>query len=135
MKSLAAILAAALILASTSSVSAEDAIAKPRSVAQAKVIPASQVQPLHNSIEPGVGLIPNDRYRAYFGQGHKFHLAESNYGHDNRFRRGGYSFGFADEWPTNWLSSQDLFVVQMDGMYYLCNTAYPGVNIPLNITQ
>jgi len=82
---------------------------------------------------PGVGLMPNYRYRAHFGQEHKFHLSQAVYGKDRRFQYGGYSFGFVDEWPTNWLSTEDVFVIQIEGGYYLCNSTYPGVNIPLSI--
>lgn len=84
---------------------------------------------------PGVGLIPNDHFRAHFGREHRFHLSESSYGHDRHFQYGGYSFGFVDEWPTNWLSSEDVFVIQIDSGYYLCNGTYPGVRIPLSVAR
>jgi hypothetical protein len=88
---------------------------------------------LQNADSPGVGLMPNYRYRSHFGQEHKFHLSPTVYGKDRRFQYGGYSFGFVDEWPTNWRSTEDVFVIQIEGGYYLCNSTYPGVNIPLNI--
>ena len=88
---------------------------------------------LPNGNNLGVGLIPNDRYRAHFGPEHQFHLKPDAYGQDRRFQYGGYSFGFVDEWPTNWLPSEGVFVVQIEGEYYLCNGTYPGVNIPLRI--
>jgi hypothetical protein len=90
---------------------------------------------LPNADNPGVGFMPNYRYRAHFGQEHKFHLSRTVYGKDRRFQYGGYSFGFVDEWPTNWRSTEDVFVVQVDGGYYLCNGAYPGVRIPLSVTR
>jgi hypothetical protein len=39
-----------------------------------------------------------------------------------------------DPWPTNWLYTQDVYVVDIDGVYYLCNAMYPGVNIALSVT-
>jgi hypothetical protein len=90
-------------------------------------------QQAQNVDNQGVGLIPNYRYRAHFGQEHRFHLSQAAYGQDRRFQYGGYSFGFVDEWPTNWLPTEDVFVTQIDGAYYLCNRRYPGVNIPLNV--
>jgi hypothetical protein len=90
-------------------------------------------QRVQNVDNQGVGLIPNYRYRAHFGQEHKFHLSRAVYGQDRRFQYGGYSFGFVDEWPTNWLPKEDVFVTQIDGGYYLCNRRYPGVTIPLSI--
>jgi hypothetical protein len=81
----------------------------------------------------GNGRIPEDRYKANFGRDHRFRVTESNY-RDRRFQYGGYSFGFVDAWPSNWLYTQDVFVVEIDGVYYLCNASYPGVNLLLNVT-
>ena len=81
----------------------------------------------------GGGRIPEDRYRTHFGQEHRFHVSQADYGRDRRFQYGGYTFGFVDEWPSNWLYTQDVFVIEIDGVYYLCNPTYPGVNIALRI--
>jgi hypothetical protein len=85
------------------------------------------------STQHGGSRIPDDRYRANFGRGHTFHVSESNY-RDRRFQYGGYWFGFDGVWPSNWLYTQDVFVVEIDGVYYLCNASYPGVNIALSVT-
>jgi len=79
------------------------------------------------------GRIPDDRYKANFGRDHRFRVTQSDYS-NRRFQFGGYSFGFVDEWPSNWLYTQDVFVVEIDGVYYLCNASYPGVNLALTIT-
>lgn len=79
--------------------------------------------------------IPQDRYKANFGREHTFHVSQSEYNGGRRFQYGGYWFGFQDAWPSNWLYTQDVFVVEINGMYYLCNPSYPGVNIALNITM
>jgi len=81
----------------------------------------------------GGGRIPDDRFRANFGEGHRFHVTESNY-RDRRFQYGGYWFGFDGVWPSNWLYTQDVYVVDIDGVYYLCNASYPGINIMLSVT-
>jgi len=81
----------------------------------------------------GGGRIPDDRFRANFGQEHRFRVSQGDY-RDHRFQYGGYSFGFVDPWPTNWLYTQDVFVVEINGVYYLCNPMYPGVNIALSFT-
>ena len=81
----------------------------------------------------GGGRIPDDRYKANFGQEHRFRVSESDY-RDRRFQYGGYWFGFEGVWPSNWLYSEDVFVVEIDGVYYLCNASYPGVNIALSVT-
>ena len=105
-----------------------------------KTLLAEQLQPerlqsgqWQSSGNLGIGLIPNDRYHAHFGQAHKFHLRPSVYGQDRHFQYAGYSFGFVDEWPTNWLPKEAVFVVQIDGGYYLCNSRYPGVTVPVSI--
>lgn len=79
------------------------------------------------------GRIPDDRFRANFGREHTFRVNEGDY-RNHHFQYGGYSFGFVDPWPANWLYTQDVFVVDINGVYYLCNPAYPGVNILLSFT-
>lgn len=80
----------------------------------------------------GGGRIPEDRYKANFGRDHRFRVTEANY-RDRRFQYGGYSFGFVDAWPSNWLYTQDVYVVEINGVYYLCNASYPGVNLVLSV--
>jgi len=81
----------------------------------------------------GKGRIPADRYKANFGQAHRFHVSQSDYT-NRRFQYGGYWFGFQGAWPSNWLYTQDVYVVEINGVYYLCNANYPGVNVALNVT-
>ncbi len=81
----------------------------------------------------GNGRIPDDRYRAHFGEQHRFRVTQSDYS-NRRFQYGGYWFGFQGAWPSNWLYTQDVYVVEIDGVYYLCNANYPGVNILLSVT-
>jgi len=80
------------------------------------------------------GRIPDDRFRANFGQEHRFRVNQGEY-RNRRFQYGGYWFGFVDPWPSNWLYTQDVFVVEIDGVYYLCNANYPGVNIALSVVM
>lgn len=82
----------------------------------------------------GGGRIPAERYKANFGREHTFHVSQGEYSGGRRFQYGGYWFGFVDSWPSNWLYTQDVFVIEIDGMYYLCNPSYPGVNVALNVT-
>ena len=80
----------------------------------------------------GNGRIPEDRFRAHFGQEHRFRVSQADY-RNRRFQYGGYWFGFEGVWPSNWLYTQDVYVVEIDGVYYLCNANYPGVNITLSV--
>ena len=97
---------------------------------------SAQQQGQHNqpAQRAGGGRIPDDRFKANFGREHSFRVSENDY-RNRRFQYGGYWFGFGGVWPSNWLYSQDVFVVEIDGVYYLCNANYPGVNIELNITM
>jgi hypothetical protein len=79
------------------------------------------------------GRIPQARFQANFGRQHTFHVSQADYS-NHRFQYGGYWFGFADPWPSNWLYTQDVFVVDINGVYYLCNADFPGVNIALSFT-
>jgi hypothetical protein len=92
-----------------------------------------QAKPQQNAQHTGGGRIPADRYKANFGREHSFRVSESDY-RNHRFQYGGYWFGFESAWPSNWLYTQNVYVVEIDGVYYLCNASYPGVNLTLSIT-
>src|ERR1035437_540157 len=96
---------------------------------------AQQARPAQPAQHAGGGRIPDDRYKANFGQEHRFRVSQADYSRDRRFQYGGYWFGFVDPWPSNWLYTQDVFVVEINGVYYLCNPMYPGVNITLSVTE
>jgi flagellum-specific peptidoglycan hydrolase FlgJ len=81
----------------------------------------------------GKGRIPDDRFKANFGEQHKFRVSQAQYASGRHFQYGGYTFGFAAPWPSNWLYTQDVYVVEINGLYYLCNPSYPGVNVALSV--
>jgi outer membrane biosynthesis protein TonB len=90
-----------------------------------------QAKPGQQAQHASGGRIPDDRFKANFGREHSFHVSQADYS-SHRFRYGGYAFGFIDPWPSNWLYTQDVFVIEINGVYYLCNPMYPGVNIALS---
>jgi len=81
----------------------------------------------------GGNRIPADRYKANFGREHTFRVSQNDF-RSGRFQYGGYWFGFGGAWPSNWLYTQDVYVIEINGVYYLCNPAYPGVNLAINVT-
>jgi hypothetical protein len=83
--------------------------------------------------QAGGGRIPADRYKANFGREHTFRVSQNDF-RSGRFQYGGYWFGFGGAWPSNWLYTQDVYVIEIDGVYYLCNPMYPGVNLVINVT-
>ena len=91
-------------------------------------------EPVQRAGNNSGGRIPEDRYRANFGQEHRFRVSQGDY-NNRRFQYGGYWFGFEGAWPSNWLYTQDVYVVEINGVYYLCNPMYPGVNIALIVTE
>jgi hemolysin activation/secretion protein len=92
-------------------------------------------EPTQQAQRGGGGRIPEDRFKANFGQEHRFHVNQADYNNGRRFQYSGYWFTFVDPWPSNWLYTQDVFVVEINGVYYLCNPMYPGVNITLGFSQ
>jgi hypothetical protein len=93
----------------------------------------TEAKPGNQEQHASAGRIPADRYKANFGSGHTFHVTQSDFS-SGRFQYGGYWFGFNGGWPSNWLYTQDVYVIEIDGMYYLCNPMYPGVNLALVVT-
>jgi hypothetical protein len=81
----------------------------------------------------GRARIPADKFKANFGQQHTFRVSQSDYS-SHRFQYGGYAFGFVDPWPSNWLYTQNVYVIEINGVYYLCNASFPGVNLALSFT-
>jgi hypothetical protein len=94
---------------------------------------APEAKPEKQAQRASGNRIPDDRYKANFGQGHTFRVNQGDY-RNHRFEYGGYSFGFVGAWPGNWLYTQNVYVIDIDGVYYLCNPMYPGVNVELAVT-
>ncbi len=82
----------------------------------------------------GSGRIPDDRFQANFGQGHTFVINQPEIvGGYSRFQYSGFWFGFVDPWPVDWYYTDNVYVVFIDGGYYLCNPYYPGVQIGISV--
>jgi hemolysin activation/secretion protein len=94
---------------------------------------APEAKPEKQEQRAAGGRIPADRYKANFGRQHTFRVSQNDYS-SGRFQYGGYWFGFGGAWPSNWLYTQDVYVIEIDGMYYLCNPMYPGVNLVISVT-
>ena len=75
--------------------------------------------------------IPDDVYHSRFGRGHTFRVTEGDY-RNHGFAFNGYRFGFVDPWPTGWLYTQQVYVIELDGTYYLCNPRYPDIQLALS---
>jgi len=94
---------------------------------------AQQSQPAGaNRVGSAHGRISDDHYAASFGSEHRFHVSQSDYQH-RRFQYGGYSFGFVDPWPIGWGYSDDVYVLYVDGGYYMYDPVHPGVRIAISV--
>ena len=77
----------------------------------------------------GGGRIPADKFKSNFGQQHTFRVSQGDY-NNRRFQYGGYSFGFVNPWPSNWLYTQNVYVIEINGVYYLCNASFLALTLP-----
>jgi outer membrane biosynthesis protein TonB len=101
--------------------------------AQQQAKPAAQQQQA-NRAQPAAphGQIPDARFRASFGRGHTFHVAQSA-GGSRRFQYGGYWFAMGNPWPVGWLYTDNVYVDYMNGGYFLCDPVHPGVYLSITI--
>src|SRR5580704_17064658 len=82
----------------------------------------------------GSARIPDDRYRANFGQQHVFVINQPVIvGGYSRFQYSGFWFGFVQPWPDGWYYTDNVYVDYIDGGYYLCNPYYPGVHVGISV--
>ncbi|HEY4742520.1 MAG TPA: hypothetical protein VIH76_18120 [Candidatus Acidoferrales bacterium] len=84
----------------------------------------------------GSGRIPDDRFRANFGESHVFVIREpvmvDGY---SRFQYGGFWFGFVNPWPEEWYYTDNVYVDYVDGGYYLYNPYYPGARVSISVVM
>jgi hypothetical protein len=82
----------------------------------------------------GHGRIPDDKFRAHFGREHTFHVGHPEVvGGQPHFSYGGYSFIIAQPWPAGWGYDDEVYIIDVDGVYYLVDLAHPGVQLTLTI--
>jgi primosomal protein N' len=82
----------------------------------------------------GSGRVPDERFRADFGEGHRFVINEPVVvGGYSRFQYSGFWFGFVNPWPVEWYYTDDVYVDYIDGDYYLCNPYYPDTRLAISV--
>lgn len=77
------------------------------------------------------GHIPDDKFRAQFGNGHHFRAQGVIVAGQPQFQYGGYSFQLVDAWPADWAYTDDCYIDYIDGEYFLFDLMHPGVRIAL----
>jgi hypothetical protein len=94
---------------------------------------ATHEQAERNEAHHGGGhRIPEERFRASFGEEHHFRVARRS---DRRFEYSGYSFEYVDAWPSDWSYDDDVYIVLIGDDYYLVDANHPGVRIRLIIAE
>jgi hypothetical protein len=77
------------------------------------------------------GHIPDDKFRANFGNGHHFRAQGVIMQGQSQFQYGGYSFQLVDAWPVGWAYTDDCYIDYIDGEYFLFDLLHPGVRIAI----
>jgi hypothetical protein len=72
--------------------------------------------------------LENREFNRNFGEGHRFRPGWIGGGYD-AFGYGGFTFGFLEPWPLGWSYDDDVYVMDIDGGYVLCNPLYPGITV------
>jgi len=78
--------------------------------------------------------IPEERFRASYGRQHVFHVNRVTVvAGTPRFVYGGYTFVLVEPWPVGWAYSDDCYIDDVDGEYFLFDLLHPGVRIAINV--
>lgn len=88
----------------------------------------------HRDDAKRAGRIPDDKFRAHFGREHTFHVGHPVIVEGRpRFQYGGYSFIIAEPWPAGWGYDDEVYVMDIDGVYYLVNVRHPETRLALTV--
>lgn len=84
--------------------------------------------------------IPDDKFRASFGQQHRFRARQvitttTIVPNQTRFVYSGFSFVFVDPWPAEWAFDDECYVDYIDGEYFLINPFHPGFRVAVMVIE
>lgn len=78
--------------------------------------------------------IPEERFRASYGRQHVFHVNRVTVIEGTpRFVYGGYTFVLVEPWPAGWSYTDDCYIDDVDGEYFLFDLLHPGVRIAITV--
>lgn len=76
--------------------------------------------------------IPDDKFRAHFGRQHTLVIHHTTVVEGQpRFQYGGYWFTLVDAWPVGWAYTDECYIDDIDGEYFLFDLLHPGVRVAL----
>jgi hypothetical protein len=94
----------------------------------------TQLDAAHKQTAQQHGRIPDDKFKSNFGREHTFHVGHPVVvGGRPRFSYGGYSFFISEAWPSGWGYDDDVYIIDVNGVYYLVDNVHPGVQVALVI--
>jgi hypothetical protein len=76
--------------------------------------------------------INEQEFHQHFGREHEFRVARSE---DRRFNYGGYYWVYNDPWPSGWAYTDEVYVDDIDGEYYLIDPVHPGLRLLVAIAD
>jgi hypothetical protein len=76
--------------------------------------------------------ISEQDFHQHFGREHSFRVSRSE---DRRFNYGGYYWVYNDPWPSGWAYTDDVYVDEIDGEYYLIDPVHPGLRLMIVIAD
>jgi len=80
--------------------------------------------------------IPEDKFRQHFGRQHTVVINRPVVVEGQpRFQYGGYWFVIADPWPSEWAYTDECYIDDVDGEYYLYDLTHPGIRIALFVVE
>ena len=80
--------------------------------------------------------IPDDKFREHFGRQHTVVIRQPVIVEcQPRFQYGGYWFVISDPWPAEWAYTDQCYIDDVDGEYFLFDLVHPGVRVALFVTM
>lgn len=70
--------------------------------------------------------ISDEEFHQHFGREHRFHVTRSE---DRRFNYGGYYWVHNDPWPSDWAYTDEVYIEEVDGEYFLIDPMHPGMRL------
>ena len=111
---------------------------RPEQAQQPERMPQTE-RPQQNAARPANGRgghIPDDKFRAHFGRAHTVVVRQPVVVEGQpRFQYSGYWFVIADPWPPDWAYTDECYIDDVDGEYFLFDLLHPGVRVALFVVM
>ena len=90
----------------------------------------------HARIDAPLARISNAAFQSRLGVAHSFRMEHPMLvGGHLHFFFAGFGFGILDPWPLGWLATDQFYVDNVGGNYYLCDGLHPEVRLAMEMTD